>query len=72
MAIQVAEMKSRLYSLRYMRKIIAFIMTISILSGCAVAPQANSEYSAEDINFAEMMIPHHEQAIVMSDLALTN
>ena len=72
MAIQVAEMKSSLYSLRYMRKIVALIMSISLLSGCAAAPQANSEYSAADISFAEMMIPHHEQAIVMSEIALTN
>jgi uncharacterized protein (DUF305 family) len=30
----------------------------------------NSAYSANDIMFAQMMIPHHQQAIVMSDLAL--
>ena len=33
---------------------------------------SNSEniYSDDDVMFAQMMIPHHEQAIVMSDLAL--
>lgn len=55
-----------------MKKIVVLIMSISLLSGCAAAPQANSEFSSEDINFAEMMIPHHEQAIVMSEIALTN
>lgn len=30
----------------------------------------NSAYSSNDIMFAQMMIPHHQQAIVMSDLAL--
>ena len=55
-----------------MKKIVALIMSISLLSGCAAAPQTNSEFSSEDINFAEMMIPHHEQAIVMSEIALTN
>ena len=33
---------------------------------------ANSEFSGEDLMFAQMMIPHHEQAIEMSDLALQN
>ena len=55
-----------------MKKLLLIIFAALLLSGCAAAPQANSEYSAEDINFAEMMIPHHEQAIVMSDIALTN
>lgn len=32
---------------------------------------ATAEFSHADIMFAEMMIPHHEQAIVMADLALT-
>ena len=55
-----------------MKKLLLMLFAALLLSGCAAAPQANSEYSAEDINFAEMMIPHHEQAIVMSDIALTN
>jgi uncharacterized protein (DUF305 family) len=42
------------------------------LSGCAASPQANSKYSADDITFAEQMIPHHEQAIEMSEIALLN
>jgi uncharacterized protein (DUF305 family) len=33
---------------------------------------SNSSYSSNDIMFAQMMIPHHQQAIVMSDLALKN
>jgi hypothetical protein len=55
-----------------MKKLLLTLFAAFLLSGCAAAPQANSEYSAEDINFAEMMIPHHEQANVMSDNALTN
>ena len=38
------------------------------LLGCA----GEGDFSAQDVRFAEMMIPHHEQAIVMSDIALTN
>ncbi len=33
---------------------------------------SKSEYSGDDIMFAQMMIPHHQQAIEMSDLALKN
>jgi len=47
-------------------------MCALLLSGCATATQLNSQYSADDISFAEMMIPHHEQAIEMSDIALLN
>jgi uncharacterized protein (DUF305 family) len=49
-----------------MKKLLLTILAALLLSGCAAAPQANSEYSAEDINFAEMMIPHHEGAITMA------
>jgi uncharacterized protein (DUF305 family) len=55
-----------------MKRVIALIITLGLLTGCAATPQANSEYSAADISFAEMMIPHHEQAIDMSEIALTN
>ena len=48
------------------------MLALGLLTGCAATSQVNSEYSCADIDFAEMMIPHHEQAIVMSDLALTN
>ena len=40
------------------------------LVGCS--SQSSSGYSSQDIMFAEMMIPHHQQAIEMSDLALKN
>ena len=45
---------------------------IVLLRGCATTPKANSEFSAADLKFAEEMIPHHEQAVLMSDIALTN
>jgi uncharacterized protein (DUF305 family) len=43
-----------------------------LFSGCATTPKSNSEYSTNDIMFAELMIPHHEQAIEMSEIALLN
>jgi uncharacterized protein (DUF305 family) len=55
-----------------MKKIILGIVAVLVLTGCASTPKANSEFSAADIKFAEEMIPHHEQAILMADIALTN
>ena len=55
-----------------MKKLILLVMASLVLTGCAAAPKANSEFSAADISFAEEMIPHHEQAVLMSDIALTN
>ncbi len=55
-----------------MRRFIALSISALLLAGCASTPEANSQFSAADIGFAEMMIPHHEQAVLMSDIALTN
>ena len=61
--------------------LVALIMALSI-SGCASASnkgmdheghssEASGDLSSDDIMFLQMMIPHHQQAIDMSDLALT-
>jgi uncharacterized protein (DUF305 family) len=55
-----------------MKRLFLLFIGALLLSGCATSAQSNSEYSADDINFAEMMIPHHEQAIEMSEIALLN
>ena len=55
-----------------MKKVFLFLIAALVLTGCASTPKANSEFSASDISFAEEMIPHHEQAVLMSDIALTN
>ena len=51
-----------------MKKFSALLIALVALVGCA----GEGDFSAEDVMFAEMMIPHHEQAIVMSDIALSN
>ena len=51
-------------------KRLALILVGLLLVGCS--SQSNSGYSFQDVMFAEMMIPHHQQAIEMSDLALKN
>jgi uncharacterized protein (DUF305 family) len=55
-----------------MIKVWLVIVTALLLSGCSTATQSNSEYRSDDIAFAEQMIPHHEQAIEMSEIALLN
>ena len=55
-----------------MRRILLVVIGLFLLSGCATSEQSNSEFSPSDINFAEMMIPHHEQAIEMSEIAFKN
>ena len=54
-----------------MKRISSLLFLLFALVGCA-SPSSNSGYSGQDIMFAEMMIPHHEQAITMSDLASSN
>lgn len=52
-----------------MKRVIPLFLAL-LITGCA--SESNSGYSSQDIMFAEMMIPHHQQAIEMSDLALKN
>lgn len=39
-----------------------------VLTACGSSP--SEDFNAADVMFAQMMIPHHEQAIEMSDIAL--
>ena len=52
-----------------MKRVIVLFLAL-LITGCA--SESNSGYSSQDIMFAEMMLPHHQQAIEMSDLALKN
>lgn len=54
-------------------------LALALVAGCTInigvpaatsSEQGASGYSANDIMFAQMMIPHHQQAIELSDLAL--
>ena len=47
-------------------------LTILLVLFTVTACAGKGDFSAEDVMFAEMMIPHHEQAIEMSDLALAS
>lgn len=43
-----------------------------MMSGMHNSSTSNSEFSAADLHFAQMMIPHHQQAIEMSKIAFKN
>lgn len=40
--------------------------------GSSSKEESSSKYSADEIMFAQMMIPHHEQAVTMSEFAFAN
>ena len=44
------------------------LLALALLAGCGGSDQA---HNAQDVTFVKDMIPHHEQAVVMSDLALS-
>ena len=60
--------------------VVAFLLGVSInasrddgwhMGWMGSHQSSSSTFSANDIMFAQMMIPHHQQAIVMSNLALS-
>lgn len=53
-----------------MKKIFLAVISVLLLSGCATSAQSESNFSSDDIAFAELMIPHHEQAMEMFEIAL--
>jgi len=55
-----------------LRKVLLALISLLFITGCATTEDDESGFSRTDVMFAEMMIPHHEQAIEMSDLALIN
>ena len=51
---------------------VALILSVAtvLLAGCSATKNNAADFSKADLMFAQMMIPHHKQAIEMSDLAL--
>ncbi len=45
-------------------------MAAFFLTGCVSSNNVATDFSGNDLMFASMMVPHHQQAIEMSDLAL--
>ena len=66
-------------TMKHTRIILLGLTTIALLTACGGSSDTNTgtdvveavtDFNEDDVMFAQMMIPHHEQAIEMSDIAL--
>ena len=55
------------------RLVVSLVATAALLAGCGGTSSSNDTTTASfndaDVMFAQMMIPHHEQAVEMADIA---
>ena len=70
------------HAMKFNRILAAGLIPVVLLSACGGSSNAdvigevvesvesNAKFNEEDVMFAQMMIPHHEQAIEMSEIAL--
>ena len=71
--------------LRVIRSVAAVSILIVVASACGSSSSSTSKsattvaastvsapFNAADVTFAQLMIPHHQQAIAMADLALAS
>jgi uncharacterized protein (DUF305 family) len=53
------------------KKMLIGVAAAFVLAGCGGSSgESNAEFNASDTMFSQMMIPHHEQAIELADMAL--
>jgi uncharacterized protein (DUF305 family) len=45
-------------------------LALAVLAGCG-GGGGDSDHNAQDVSFAKDMVPHHQQAVLMADMALT-
>ena len=48
---------------------VLFAVAVIAIAGCGSVKESNSLFNDADAMFAQMMIPHHEQAIVLAEMA---
>ena len=48
---------------------VLFAVAVIAIAGCGSVKESNSLFNDADVMFAQMMIPHHEQAIVLAEIA---
>jgi uncharacterized protein (DUF305 family) len=58
------------FTMSIMKKLTLLVLSV-FLAGCVSSSDSATDFSGNDLMFAAMMVPHHEQAIEMSNLALT-
>ncbi|ALX06263.1 DUF305 domain-containing protein [Aeromicrobium erythreum] len=52
------------------RHVLLTLASALLLAGCGSPNTSDEGHDGADVTFAQQMIPHHEQAVEMSDLAL--
>jgi uncharacterized protein (DUF305 family) len=55
-----------------MKTLFTLVLLALVLMGCTAQDSSDASFGAAERNFAEMMIPHHEQALEMSAIAQGN
>ena len=53
-----------------MKRILFLLIPLLVVASCAGGTKRDAEHNEADIEFAQQMIPHHQQAIEMADLVL--
>ncbi len=51
-----------------MKRILLLLVPLLVVTSCAGGTKRNAEHNDADVEFAQQMIPHHQQAIEMADL----
>ena len=55
--------------MKLQKVLLAVIATAVAIAGCGSAKESNALFNDADAMFAQMMIPHHEQAVVLAEMA---
>lgn len=55
--------------MKLQKVLLAVIATAVAIGGCSSTKELNALFNDADAMFAQMMIPHHEQAIVLAEMA---
>ena len=58
-----------MFWMKLQKVLLAVIATAVAIAGCGSAKESNALFNDADAMFAQMMIPHHEQAIVLAEMA---
>ena len=58
-----------MFWMKLQKVLLAVIATAVAIGGCSSTKELNALFNDTDAMFAQMMIPHHEQAIVLAEMA---
>ena len=58
-----------MFWMKLQKVLLAVIATAVAIGGCSSTKESNALFNDADAMFVQMMIPHHEQAIVLAEMA---